>query len=102
MTAKELRQIRKRLGLTQKELAEGVGISPNSLAMQERGEIGISEPVARLVRLIGAGVDVEAALESRSGLRASASEPPKRSSAEHSSRESRKRKRQGSLSGRGR
>jgi transcriptional regulator with XRE-family HTH domain len=48
----ELRRLRTKLGLTQAELAGEVGITPNSLARQERGEIGISEPVSRLVRLL--------------------------------------------------
>jgi len=46
-----MRRMRKALGLTQVELAERVGITANSVARQERGEIGISEPVALLVRL---------------------------------------------------
>ena len=52
MTGGEMRRIRKGLGLTQKQLAEEVGISWNSIARQERNEIGISEPVARLVRIL--------------------------------------------------
>ena len=46
-----MRRLRKALGLTQVELAQRVGITANSIARQERGEIGISEPVALLVRL---------------------------------------------------
>jgi len=49
---KELRQIRKQLGLTQAEFADLVGVAPNSIARQERGEIGIREPLARLIRLL--------------------------------------------------
>ncbi len=52
MNGKELRRIRKQLELTQVQLAEELGIHPNSVARQERGEIGISEPVARLVKMI--------------------------------------------------
>jgi len=52
MNGKELRRIRKQLELTQVQLAEKLGINPNSVARQERGEIGISEPVARLVKMI--------------------------------------------------
>src|SRR3990167_9401839 len=102
MTAKELRQIRKRLGLTQKELAERVGISPNSLAMQERGEIGISEPVARLVRLIGAGGDVETVVNPRSSRRASSRKPAQRPHTRHSARAGRKGQGKGSFPGGGR
>ena len=52
MTGGEMRRIRKGLGLTQKQLAEKVGISWNSIARQERNKMGISEPVARLVRIL--------------------------------------------------
>jgi len=54
MTGKQLRTIRRKLGLTQKELARELGIHWNSVARQERGEVGITEPIARLVRLIAA------------------------------------------------
>jgi HTH-type transcriptional regulator / antitoxin MqsA len=52
MTPQELRRIRKELGLTQRELAELAGVAPNSIARQERGEIGIREPLARLIRIL--------------------------------------------------
>ena len=41
-----------RLGVTQRELAARVGVHPNSIARQERGELGIKEPLARLIRLL--------------------------------------------------
>ena len=40
------------LGLTQAGLAEAVGVTSNAIALAERGERGISEPLARLVRLL--------------------------------------------------
>ena len=43
MTGKELKMIRMKLDWTQKHLAEVVGIAPNTLATQERGEVGIGE-----------------------------------------------------------
>lgn len=49
-----MRRIRTRLGLTQEKFAELVGIAPNSVARQERGELGIKESLARLIRLIAA------------------------------------------------
>ena len=52
MKPQELKKIRKQLGLTQAQLAELVGIAPNSIARQERGEIGIREPLAKLLRMI--------------------------------------------------
>lgn len=52
MKGAELRQHRMRLGLTQKEMAERIGVHSNSLARMERDEMTISEPVARLVSLL--------------------------------------------------
>ena len=54
MTGKELKSIRKSLGLTQADFAALVGVAPNSIARQERGEMGIREPLARLRMEIGA------------------------------------------------
>jgi predicted transcriptional regulator len=52
MDSDELRRIRKRLGLTQVQLAAKVGVAPNSIARQERGKLGIRESLARLLRLL--------------------------------------------------
>ena len=52
MTGSELRRIRKRLGLTQVQLAERLGVTGNTVARQERGEVRITEPVARLIRYV--------------------------------------------------
>ena len=52
MTGAELRRIRQQLGLTQAALAELVGVTPNSIARQERGELGIRESQARLIQLL--------------------------------------------------
>jgi len=52
MTARELKTIRKRLGWSQARLAEAVGVASNSIARQERSEMGIKESLARLIRLI--------------------------------------------------
>ena len=41
MTNSELKALRKRLGLTQAELARAVSVAPNTLARWERGELGI-------------------------------------------------------------
>lgn len=48
----ELRLHRTRLGLTQKAMAAVLGVHWNSLARMERGEMVITEPMARLVRLL--------------------------------------------------
>jgi len=52
VTGAELRQIRTQLGLTQAKLAALVGVAANTIARQERGEMGIKEPLARLLRLL--------------------------------------------------
>ena len=52
MTGPELRAIRKRLGWTQKEFAEHLGLHSNSLAKQERGEAGIGGAVERLALVL--------------------------------------------------
>jgi len=52
MTGQQLRRIRKRLGLTQVELADRLGVASNTVARWERNEVGISGPVARLLTLL--------------------------------------------------
>lgn len=52
MHGKELRKLRMVLGLTQAKLAEAVGVTTNAIALAERGERGISEPLARLVKML--------------------------------------------------
>src|SRR5919108_3291050 len=81
MRAKELREIRAQLGLTQRELAETVGIATNNLAKQERGELGISEPLARLIRIIAGQHETS---DSQPSRRATAHESAKGSRARHS------------------
>ena len=54
VTGSQLRAIRQALALTQAALAEVIGVRPNTVARWERGEIGISEPTARLVEKIAA------------------------------------------------
>jgi transcriptional regulator with XRE-family HTH domain len=54
MTGDELRRLRRRLGFTQAQLAERVGVTANSVARWERGEMGIRESAARLIRLLAA------------------------------------------------
>ncbi len=52
MTGDEVRRLRQRLGLTQAQLAERIGVHQNSLARWERGELGIRESAARLMRIL--------------------------------------------------
>ena len=48
----ELLHLRKWLGLSQAKLAERLGVASNTVARWERNERTISEPVARLVRML--------------------------------------------------
>lgn len=55
MTGAELKALRRRLGLTQAQLAEKIGVWRNTIARQERGEVTIPGPTARLYRLLTKG-----------------------------------------------
>ena len=55
MKGKTLRAIRKRLGLTQAELAKQIGVTGNTLARWERDELQIREPIVRLIHTLQAG-----------------------------------------------
>ncbi len=52
VTGDEVRRIRKRLGLTQAQLAERLGVTASSVARWEQGVMGIRETAARLLRLL--------------------------------------------------
>ncbi len=54
MTGKKLSEIRDRLQWTQAKLGEALGVTGNTVARWERGEMKISEPAARLVLRIQA------------------------------------------------
>jgi len=59
MTPAALRAIRRRLGWTQVELAEALGVASNTVARYERGELGIPEPTARLIERVAADAEKE-------------------------------------------
>jgi transcriptional regulator with XRE-family HTH domain len=54
MKGKTLRTIRKHLGLTQVKLAKAIGVTGNTVARWERGELPIREPMARLIQRLEA------------------------------------------------
>lgn len=54
MTGKEIRAFREKMGWTQMALAEAIGVTSNTVARWERGEMAISEPAARLLQKIAA------------------------------------------------
>lgn len=52
MTREELRRVRRKLGLTQAELAAAIGVGWSTVARWEagiRGKRGVPEPAARLI-----------------------------------------------------
>ena len=52
MQGKQLREIRRRLGWTQAQLAEAVVVTGNTVARWERDEMGMRESAARLIQAI--------------------------------------------------
>ncbi len=52
MTGSEVRRIRRRLGLTQTQFAKRVGVHLVTVSRWERGEMGIRESAAKLIRLL--------------------------------------------------
>jgi len=52
VTGEEVRRLRSRLGLSQAQFGELVGVARNSVARWERGEMAIRESAARLMRLL--------------------------------------------------
>ena len=54
MTGREFRAIRRQLALTQAALADEIGVTSNTVARWERGEMAIYEPAARLLKRIAA------------------------------------------------
>lgn len=54
MTGREIRVLRQQLGWTQVALADAVGVTSNTVARWERGEMAISEPTVRLLKKIAA------------------------------------------------
>lgn len=52
MTGTEIKKLRKALGYTQARLAEEIGITPNTVARYERGELNPSPPVLKLLKLL--------------------------------------------------
>jgi transcriptional regulator with XRE-family HTH domain len=54
MFSKEILTIRKRMGLTQAELAQKLGVARNTVTRWECGIMGIRETSARLLRVLDA------------------------------------------------
>jgi len=82
MTGNELRRIRESLGLRQVDMADAVGVTGNTVARWERGEMAIRETVARLIMVMAGGEGVKATHSPGGGGR-SPSKAPKRDGARH-------------------
>lgn len=52
MDTEELRAIRGKLGWTQLDLAQALGVRESTVARWEQGAARVTEPMARLVRLV--------------------------------------------------
>ncbi len=52
MNGTALRKLRRQLDMTQVQLAKALGVTGNSVARWERDERRVSEPVARLVKIL--------------------------------------------------
>jgi transcriptional regulator with XRE-family HTH domain len=89
MKARELKAIRKLLGWSQARLAEAVGVASNSIARQERGEIGIKESLARLIRVIAEQHEGSRVAHRGAGGRTASDQPERRKTARPSRRKSR-------------
>lgn len=52
MTPAEYREIRQSLGLTQRELAERLGVDPQTISRRERGELPILREAVLAIRAV--------------------------------------------------
>jgi DNA-binding transcriptional regulator YiaG len=53
MTGKEVRRIRRKLGATQVQLANRLGVAPNTVYRWEADRVTVTAPMAQLLRLLG-------------------------------------------------
>jgi DNA-binding transcriptional regulator YiaG len=56
MTGTEVKRLRRRLGLTQAGLAARVGVHKLTVARWEWGDVRVTEPMARLLKLLATTV----------------------------------------------
>ena len=52
MTGTDVQRLRRRLGLTQAALARKIGVHTLTVSRWERGQVRVTEPMARLLRLL--------------------------------------------------
>lgn len=65
LTAREVQRIRERLGLTQQQLADALGVSRESVNKWEAGTKRMSEPTSRLLKRM----DEEGGLKAKKRMR---------------------------------
>ena len=58
MTPRQLREFRQRLRLTQAQFAEAIGVTGNTVARWERGEVGMRATTARLIEMLMQDTDL--------------------------------------------
>ena len=68
MDGNEIRELRTRLGLTQKALADVIGVSANTVARWERGQLGISPAMTDRVLAAAASLPPGAAITRTAGV----------------------------------
>ena len=56
MTGTEVQRLRRRLGVTQAQLAARVGVHKLTVSRWERGQVRVTEPMSRLLKLLAATV----------------------------------------------
>ena len=56
MTGAEVRRLRRRLELTQAQLAARLGVHKLTVSRWERGQVRVTEPMSRLLRLLATAV----------------------------------------------
>ena len=52
MKGEELRRLRKRMKLTQRQLGQRLGVTDNTMARWKRNEMKINEPAVKFVRIL--------------------------------------------------
>ena len=99
MTGNELRRIRESLWLRQVDMTEALGVTGNTVARWERGEMAIREIVARLILVMVGGAGGKSP-HTPAGGGHSPSKASKRDGTRYPKGKGRKDKEKGSVSGR--
>jgi DNA-binding transcriptional regulator YiaG len=55
VTPRDVKRLRRRLGMTQAQFGDLVGVAANTVARWERGELGMKATTARLISILVAG-----------------------------------------------